>query len=491
MNPLKWFFSLLLATLVSQSFAQVSDYFNKIKTNPVILYDFLKQMPKGGELHYHLAGGAYPEAMMRLAAINQYCLQKKTFNILPFSNTCDNEHSATELTSKPALYKKTLQAWSMEDFTPGKESGHDHFFNSFDKFMPLVANHRSSLLVDVLERAASQNELYLEIMILPDDAQSLSGGELIKQAKTLQQKQGILLADKGFQNIIQLTKNKSAQILKEARKELGCEKNLLKPACQIKVKFQYYVLREQALDNLFAQALNGFAAVADSDDLVAVNLVLAEDGPVSLRDYQKQMALFKFLHKAYPKVHIALHAGELAPGLAKPSDLKSHIRDALLMGQAERIGHGVDIQQEALSDNTANYMAKKQIPVEINLTSNQKILSITGKKHPLNFYLKKKVPVVLSTDDEGILRTDLTHQYLEAVMHHHVDYPALKQMNRNALTYNFLPGKSLWANPTDAIPVKACLNLDSPSCQQFIRMSSKAKLQWQLEKKLNDFEAGY
>lgn len=37
-------------------------------------------MPKGGELHYHLAGGAYPEIMLDLASKN-YCLNTLTSKV--------------------------------------------------------------------------------------------------------------------------------------------------------------------------------------------------------------------------------------------------------------------------------------------------------------------------------------------------------------------------------------------------------------------------
>ena len=60
---------------------------------------------------------------------------------------------------------------------------------------------------------------------------------------------------------------------------------------------------------------------------------------ISMRDYILQKML-DYLHSAYPKVHITLHAGELAPGLVPPEGLHFHIRQAVELGHAERIGHG-------------------------------------------------------------------------------------------------------------------------------------------------------
>ena len=248
------------------------------------------------------------------------------------------------------------------------------------------------------------------------------------------------------------------------------------------------MLREQPLDNLFAQALNGFAAADKSDDIVGVNLVQPEDGIIALRDYQEQMRIFKFLHSTYPNVQIALHAGELAPSDVTPAELRFHIHDAIFTGQAKRIGHGVDIAYEDDADELVTYMAKTPVAVEINLTSNQAILNISGKQHPIHYYLAHHIPIILSTDDEGILRTDLTREYVKAVNEQGLDYPDIKNITRNAITYSFVPGASLWADASKGVKVNECTNADSETCQQFIKDNEKARLQWQLEKKLAAFE---
>jgi adenosine deaminase len=50
-------------------------------------------------------------------------------------------------------------------------------------------------------------------------------------------------------------------------------------------------------------------------------LVQPEDGVISLRDYDRQMKMLSYFHSIYPKVNIALHAGELltCPGLFRPT----------------------------------------------------------------------------------------------------------------------------------------------------------------------------
>jgi adenosine deaminase len=479
----------MLFVFFTSGFAQskIQENFEKIKSDPNALYAFFKEMPKGGELHYHLAGGAYPEAMLALANKTDYCINLETSTLSPTSTPCAGLLSR-QLYAQPQRYEDVLRAWSMKDFIPGTESGLDHFFATFDKFHAIIVDSSPSLLADVMKRAANQNELYLEIMILPDDANAISFAPISRAAMGYAAKQKTLLANKHFQDNIRHSISEGKNLLQAARDELSCDTLADQKVCALQVKFQYYVLREQAIDAVFAQALSAFATVAQSEDFVGVNLVQAENGLRARQDYQEQMRVFKFLHTAYPKVSIALHAGELAPQSVAPADLRFHVHDAIFTGQAKRIGHGVSVAYEDKANQLLDHMAKHGIPVEINLSSNRQILGIAGKNHPLHYYLAHHVPVVLSSDDEGVLRTDLSREYVEAVIHQGLNYAELKNINRNTLSYSFLSGENLWADPKQYRLVPACRALDSSSCQHFIQHSPKAKLQWLLEKKLIAFE---
>ena len=478
----------LLLSSVLQATA-VDTCVNQLKNNPQALYHVLKKMPKGGELHYHLAGGPSPEVMLSLAASHgHYCLDPNSLAVTQ-DKDCHGVAIA-DLTKQSNLYHKVIKTWSMEDFVNSNaENGHDHFFSTFMKFMPIVFAFRPQLLADTMRRAAEQHENYLEIMDIPDNAQSRTFGDLLAHSPSYEKKRILLLQNKAFQKNIQYTISTTDTMISQAYQELDCHQPSPHPACNIKVKVLYYVLREQPLDNLFAQALNAFAAANQSQgNLVGVNLVQPEGGAISLRDYQQQMLIFNYLHHVYPKVHIALHAGELTEERAPHQDLTNHIRQALLVGKAERIGHGSDITYEKNANHTAQYMAKHHIPVEINLSSNEAVLNIYGQQIPLAYYLDHQVPVILSTDDEGILRTDLTTQYLKAILEHNLSYNTMKQLNRNTLTYAFISGKSIWANPEKAIPVEACRPFSALSCAHFIAHNEKAQLQWHLEQQLLLFE---
>lgn len=496
---------ILLSLIFScNAYSDITKYFNSINHSRKALYEFFAKMPKGGELHYHLSGGATPELMLNLASHHHYCLNPKNFILTEMASNCDGIDSYG-LKNNTKMYEAALRAWSMKDFSPSEESAHDHFFNTFFKFNPIVVHHSPDLLIDVIKRAERQHEKYLEVMILPDDNKASAWNTLIQKVPSFATKQKILLSNAEFLKNIQMTKQNAHELLTDMRKKLGCDDNSMRymprnvgveRQCKITVKFQYIILREQRVNHFFAQALNAFASASNSSEIAGVNIVQAENGPLSLKNFTIQMQILRFLHRIYPQVHIALHSGEFSPSLIKQhkiksEDMKFHIHDAIFVGQAQRIGHGTDLRHESDFKETAEYMAENHIPVEISFTSNYSTLGLSPKNHPISTYLKHHVPIVISTDDEGLLRTNLTKQYVIAAKDFGFDYSTLKTINRNTLTYNFLSGKSIWQDPENGIMVKECQSLTTPSCLNFINHSAKAKLQWELERELNRFEALY
>jgi adenosine deaminase len=480
-------FSIGLIVSSLSTYANVFDKFAEIKSNPTALYNFLLKMPKGGELHYHLAGGFYPEKLLELTRNGHYCLNTHTFVMTRTTAACVGIDARELFKQSNPYYNKTIRAWSLKDVVPSDESPYEHFFTVFDKFMQPFTDYSPALLADIMRRAASQHEQYLEVMVMPD-SKSITGNPLSvipSHYKLLKQQ---LLTNNDFIKNNKTTLANGEALVPLAKRYLKCHQLPKQAACQLTVKLQYYVLRNQPLGSFFAQALHAFVIAKNSKAFVGVNLVQQEDGFYSLRDYKAHMQIFSFLHNAYPSVNIALHAGELSATMVNPNDLRFHINDAITIGHAQRIGHGVDIGYEHNAETLVKQMVNESIAVEINLISNRKILGINGKNHPLRYYLAHQVPVVLSTDDEGILRTDLTAQYVEAVRYHEVSYHVLKQITRNALSFSFLQGRSIWVNNLTNQRVIACQDLNSNECQAYIHHSEKAKLQWQLELKLLAFE---
>jgi adenosine deaminase len=242
----------------------------------------------------------------------------------------------------------------------------------------------------------------------------------------------------------------------------------------------------------------GFEAAADDPRIVGVNYVQPEDDRTAMANYALQMRQVGYLHSVYPKTHISLHAGELEPGMVPPDGLRFHIRMAIETAHAERIGHGVDVMYEDRPYELLREMAANHVMVEINLTSNDVILGIAGYEHPFRIYRKYKVPVALSTDDEGVSRIDLTHEYERAVLTFALSYADVKQLVRTSLEHSFLPGASLWQSP-DRFDrrVAVCAQDDwasvpaSSPCAEFLQSSERAQQQWELERRFRVFEASH
>lgn len=134
-----------------------------------------------------------------------------------------------------------------------------------------------------------------------------------------------------------------------------------------------------------------------------------------------------------------MHAGELALGLVPPEELSWHINGAVYIAGAHRIGHGVDMAYEEKSYDLLRFMSKNNIPIEINLSSNEFILKVKENRHPISLYNQFEVPIVISTDDAGILRTNMTEQYvLLAKRYPAISYSDIKQFVYNSINYSFI-----------------------------------------------------
>jgi len=472
------------------------------REGPAALRAFLYRMPKGADLHSHLSGAVYAETFLREAGEDHDCVNAAQLSIDDKHHEPDcpaGESPATAIPSDQHLDDELIDALSMRTFVPTTgESGHDHFFDTFARFGD--DNRFAGEWIDeVATRAAAQNEQYLELMQTGNYAAVRSVADKLGWDPDLTAFRTRLLADPAFhQNVVSLQSEFAAAL--ERRKYLEhCDQPSAAPACSVTVRFLYQVKREEPPQEVFAQSLLGFELAASDPDVVGINLVQPEDSYIAMRDYRLQMRMFGFLHSLYPRVHISLHAGELAEGLVPPEGLTFHIRSAVEQGHADRIGHGVDIMFEDHPWQLMQEMADRHIMVEINLTSNDVILNVQGNNHPFMLYRKAGVPVALSTDDEGVSRIDLTHEFVRAAETYPLTYHDLKLLARTSLEHAFLPGDSLWVRTTPEnldTPVAACrgqLGDAEPrgACAGLIHSSLKARQEWELERRFRVFESSF
>jgi adenosine deaminase len=477
-------------------------YQSAVKAGPLALRAFLAGFPKGADLHVHLSGAVYAESFIRAAGEDGLCVDPAALSFARPPCTAPLVPAA-QVPANQDLYDRLIDAFSMRSFvpTPGF-SGHDQFFATFGRFGGLNKSHTGEWVDEAASRAAAQNQQYLELMETPPFGHAAQvAHELGMNPDFAKLRQALL--DRGLRDEVAADRDDVREAEAKRRQLEHCGTPQAAPACQVEVRYIYQVLRGFAPEQVFAQTLLGFETIqagmdAHEDGFAGINFVQPEDGYISMRDYTLHMKMLDYLHSIYPQVRISLHAGELAPGLVPPEGMRFHIRQAVELGHAERIGHGVDVMYEDDAPALLKELAKKHVMIEINLSSNEGILGIQGAQHPFPIYRAAHVPVALSTDDEGVSRIDITREYVRAALDYHLGYADLKQLARTGMEHNFLPGNSLWAEP-DAFTATASAckgqplgaEKPTPACKAFLEGSEKAAAQWELERRFRAFEAKF
>lgn len=463
-----------------------------IADSPPRLRIFLQTMPKGADLHNHSGGSIYAEDILRWAAKDGLCIATDVYRIAPPPCDAPGRIPARGLENDYPRYARAIEAFSTRNHEAGvgdpTVSGYDRFFATFDAFWPAFLGNAGRELALSREQAAADRVSYLELASGSEAAGPLmvaAMGAKTDDLATLYAAIAPLLPD-----AVARTRAAYDRAEADAAAIDHCADAARTPACDVTVRFLYTALRTRPPAQVFAQLALGFALAEGDPHFVGVNIAAPEHDPVAIRDYALHMRMFAFLKARHPSVPLSLHAGELTLGLVPPRDLRFHIHDAVAVAGARRIGHGIDISYEDDATALLARMARDRVAVEINLTSNAVILGVKGRQHPLSLYREAGVPVVLSTDDEGVSRSDMTNEYLRAVTEQGLRYRDLKQIARDGLAYAFLPGKGLWRDRAGGARVAACVDLRAAACTAYRATDAKAARQWRLEQDFIAFEAG-
>ncbi|WP_338648247.1 adenosine deaminase [Flavobacterium sp. KS-LB2] len=445
--------TLFFAFLINFSYSQsTNDYFEKIRNNEAELTAFFSQMPKGGDLHHHFSGSIYAEPLLQHAITENFYLNTETMDVSKERPSTGNWEQFSTLKNNGTLdaYKqKIMQKWSVKDYNHVDYPSDKLFFESFMKFEPAIKGNFGPGLLELKNRAISENVSYIETQLstIPttmntDDLTPfnvrLRKLALAKDEKAITKALDSLYSSLIKKNAASYANDFNTNFVAKLHNDLKIDDK------QFTMRYQNFVLRFMEPVDLFKNLVIAFISADQSPLMAGVNIVSPEDGETSMKDYWLHMLLFKYCHSRYPNVKYTMHAGELTLGLVQPEELTWHIGAAVYNAGANRIGHGVDIAYEKDSYDLLRYMAKKSIPIEINLVSNEFILKVKESRHPLTLYKNFDVPIVISTDDAGILRTNVTEQYvLLAKRYKDVSYTDIKQYVYNSINYSFIKEASV------------------------------------------------
>lgn len=445
---MKLLYSFLFSVLFTIGYSQsTNDYLEKIRDNEAALTAFFSQMPKGGDLHHHYSGSIYAEPLLERAIAENFYLNTETMGVSKEKPSAGNWEQFSSLKSKGLIdfYKqKIMQKWSVKDYNHVDYPSDKVFFESFMKFEPAITGNFEQGLLELKNRAIAENVSYIETQLATIPT-AMNTDDLTKFDVQLR-KLALAKDENAIQKSLDTLYN---SLLKKEAASFATDYNtnfVAKLHSELKIddarftmRYQNFVLRFMEPVALFKNLVIAFISADNSPLMAGVNIVSPEDGETAMKDYWLHMVMFKYCHSRYPNVKYAMHAGELTLGLVQPEELAWHIGAAVYTAGANRIGHGVAIAYEQQSYDLLRYMAKKAIPIEINLVSNEFILKVKESRHPLTLYKEFDVPIVISTDDAGILRTNMTEQYvLLAKRYKDISYADIKQFVYNSIKYSFI-----------------------------------------------------
>lgn len=393
----------------------------KATATPLQLYQFLYAMPKGGDLHNHLAGAVRSEWYWdaAIAAEQQgyiYYTRVRIENCAPYGH---NEFGP----DKELLLFKNIQGSSYEKLDACAKSefkrlqdldAHEKeaWLNSMRLDQPYEGrNEFFEAIWDRIGGLLRNPYLICDILLRNMDA---FGREGLAYLETQQGVEGALRPDGSPYSTDEVAVIFRHFLASPRARATGVE-----------VRFQNTLLRytpnaEQRLRDLYA--------LTDRyrDLYVGVNMAGRED---NAKGYPLRfLPVLRELRHKYPDINLSIHAGEV-------DEPNFHVRDTLLLG-AKRIGHGVNLITDP---ETMLLMRYGPYLVEINLISNLLLEYVSDySQHPFPEYLRVGIPVALSTDDRGMWDSNMSDEFFVAVKEFNLSWEEIVTLGRNSLKYSFL-----------------------------------------------------
>ena len=72
-------FLLTIALFSPAAGASTNRYLDSIRDDPIALAQFMRELPKGGDIHSHLSGAVYAESMIGWGAADGLCIETEEY----------------------------------------------------------------------------------------------------------------------------------------------------------------------------------------------------------------------------------------------------------------------------------------------------------------------------------------------------------------------------------------------------------------------------
>lgn len=474
-----------LQNLTAQAFEDAKD------SRPELVH-FLQGLPKGADLHNHLDGSVFSEHALHSAEQKglNYDLVANAFTTADLS---ESVISLVAMQQSSVHFRAFREAFSIRAWKQVPDSGRDQFFDVFGRIASSQISE-GTMLRNSVRQANTQNIQHLELIapVVPSDVQNKFDDALVNF--------DINDLENAYAQVVDLiTQNSTTTAIKARIDNWENEgfADVVDQQTSASVRYIGYIIRVIGLRDFFIATASNLAAVNADDRIVSLTLVVPEDLPAAVADFDKQMKIIDFLWQKMGQPNLSLHAGELNLEDATLDVMKDRIRKSIDLGHSRRVGHGVSIAWEENADDLLIQMATNKTLVEICLTSNEAILDIQGREHPFELYRKYNVPMSLNTDDEGVSRSPLTLEFVKAIERYNLSYAYVLELARNSLEYSFLGGISLFEGGDFSKIISAFRRHDflanELNSEQQLLLSNNPKLNTQIkfEAELAAFEAQF
>ena len=366
---------------------------NLIESDP--LYQFLKSMPKGSNLHTHSS------ALLSIEKFYDLCSRIPNLRIDMDGKIPGKLSTSEGIPFNEADRTKVLKAWTIGIEDSDKRAWdvfEDQFRAIGDVFWIDPQIYREYYYLGFLEQA-QDNLNRLEIRCSTPDWESGDRGKLAAQ----------LLLD-AYRGVQKDYPDFSVKIIVPGHKE----RSTVEKSQQ---QFREVIEKEQYLQREVKDESNDF--------FIGVDLVTEEDAGYPLDTYVP--ILIEAKNKGFD-FDVYLHAGE------SNSPDNSMMLDAYLMG-TKRIGHGIDLFRYP---ELAEKIRKHKIALEVCPISNQ-LLGYTSdlRNHPAYLYFKEGIPIAIASDDPAMFNVKgVSYDFYSVVRAWDLNLAEIKQLCLNSIRYS-------------------------------------------------------
>ncbi len=190
----------------------------------------------------------------------------------------------------------------------------------------------------------------------------------------------------------------SAEWLKNAEKALPA----IEAETGVRLRFLLGIRRTAPVGEML-ESIDGLRETLPRNPFVlGVDFMGEEVNPT--RDFAPAIRAAAELDDVRDDMVVRVHAGEADPRV-RP-DLANNVEDAIDAG-ATRIGHGV----HGITEKTARKAAAKNVEIEINVTSNEKLGYVDAtRRPPVEMYSRQNVGMTFNTDGHGLFETTVPEE---------------------------------------------------------------------------------